>query len=149
MTTTDIPTAARTAVRLRRRREIDDLDYQRQLRKLSGKYSQRQIASWLGITQPSISAALKAAERVPAAKDGFSGATPMEICERYAAGLIEREQLIDELVRYPYSEPDRSDGYDSLTVDAPGAWSEVAVAMQRGLIDDDVYETVFNRQHGL
>lgn len=149
MTTTRVPAAARAAVQLRHRREIDDLDYRRQLRQLSGRYTQRQIATWLGIAQPSVSAALKAAEQVAMPVEGFSGATPMEICERFAAGVIDRRQLEDELARFPYAERGTSDGYDGLVVDPPGTWAEVSAAVRRGLIDDDIYEVVFNRRHGL
>lgn len=79
--------------------------------------------------------------------EGFSGSTPYEICERFAAGLIEESQLIDELVRYPYVPGRTTDGYDSLIVDPPGTWSEVSTAARHGLIGDDVYEAVFNRRH--
>lgn len=40
-----------------------------------------------------------------------------------------------------------TDGYDSLIVDPPGTWSEIDDAARRGLISDDIYETVFNRRH--
>ncbi|WP_157550715.1 hypothetical protein [Microbacterium sp. Root553] len=79
--------------------------------------------------------------------EGFSGSTPYEICERFAAGLIEESQVIDELVRYPYAPGGTTDGYDSLIVDPPGTWSEVSTAARHGLIGDNVYEAVFNRRH--
>jgi hypothetical protein len=53
---------------------------------------------------------------------GFSGATPKEICARYAAGLISRDQLIDELGRFPYQEADTTDGDDWLTAVNPGSF---------------------------
>ena len=81
--------------------------------------------------------------------DGFSGATPAEICQRYAAGFIDRAHLVDELTRFPYVKGGQTDGYDSLIVDPPGTWSEVSDAARRGLIEDDVYEEVFNRRHGI
>ncbi len=79
--------------------------------------------------------------------DGFSGATPAEICQRYAAGFIDRAQLVDELTRFPYVKGGQTDGYDSLIVDPPGTWSEVSAAVRRGAIEEDVYEEVFNRRH--
>lgn len=81
--------------------------------------------------------------------DGFSGATPAEICHRYAAGFIDRAQLVDELTRSPYVKGGQTDGYDSLIVDPPGTWSEVSAAVRRGAIEEDVYEEVFNRRHGI
>jgi len=144
-----IPAEAQPAVQARHRLRIDELDYRRELRLLSGRgYSQRQIASWLGISQPSVVSALRTAEKVQAPLDGFSGATPAEICQRYAAGLIERDQLVWELVRFPYAKGGKTDGYDWLAVEPAGAWSEVSDAVRRGLIGEDVYEEVFQARHG-
>lgn len=75
--------------------------------------------------------------------------TPYEICKRYAAGLIDRKNLINELARFPYVKGGQTDGYDSLIVNPIGTWSEVEDAARHGLIEDDVYEEVFNRRHGI
>ncbi|MGP6175132.1 hypothetical protein [Corynebacterium sp. A21] len=91
---------------------------------------------------------LKMAAKDPAPVEGFSGATPYEICQRYAAGFMNREQFVDELTRFPYIKGDKTDGYDSLMVDPAGTWAEVSTAVRRGLIGDDLYENVFNRRHG-
>lgn len=150
MAIVEVPAEARAAVRARRRREIDELDYRRELRRLSERgYSQRDIAKWLGIAQPSVLSALRTAAKVEMPLEGFSSSTPYEICQRYAAGFIDREQLIDELTRFPYVKGGQTDGYDSLIIDPAGTWSEVADAERRGLIEDDVYEEVFNRRHGV
>ncbi|WP_218682741.1 hypothetical protein [Microbacterium sp. BF1] len=150
MTIAEVPAEARAAVLARRRKEIDELDYRRELRRLGEHgYSQRDISKWLGIAQPSVLSALRTAAKVAMPLDGFSGATPYEICQRYAAGYISRPQLVDELTRFPYVKGGQTDGYDSLIVDPAGTWSEVDDAVRRGLIEDDVYEEVFNRRHGL
>lgn len=150
MTIAEVPAEARAAVLARRRKEIDELDYRRELRRLGEHgYSQRDISKWLGIAQPSVLSALRTAAKVAMPLDGFSGATPYEICQRYAAGFIGRPQLVDELTRFPYVKGGQTDGYDSLIVDPAGTWSEVDDAARRGLIEDDVYEEVFNRRHGL
>jgi hypothetical protein len=150
MTIAEVPPAARDAMRARRRKEIDELDYRRQLRRLDENgYSQVQISKWLGIAQPSVSSALRTAASVPMPLEGFSGATPYEICQRYAAGLIDRARLVDELTRFPYAQGGHTDDYDSLIVDPAGTWSEVSDSARQGLIEDDVYEEVFNRRHGL
>lgn len=150
MTIAEVPAEARAAVLARRRKEIDELDYRRELRRLDQHgYSQREIAKWLGIAQPSVLSALRTAAKVPMPLDGFSGATPYEICQRYAAGFIDRAKLVDELTRFPYVKGGQTDGYDSLIVDPAGTWSEVSDAARRGLIEDDVYEEVFNGRHGI
>ena len=150
MTIAEIPAEARAAVLARRRKEIDELDYRRELLRLDQRgYSQRDIARWLGIAQPSVLSALRTASKVTMPLDGFSGATPYEICQRYAAGFIDRAKLVDELTRFPYVKGGQTDGYDSLIVDPAGTWSEVSDAARRGLIEDAVYEEVFNRRHGI
>lgn len=150
MAIVEVPVEARAAVRARRRKEIDELDYRRELRRLREHgYSQRDISKWLGIAQPSVLSALRTAAKVAMPLEGFSGATPYEICQRYAAGFIDRENLVDELTRFPYVKGGQTDGYDSLIVDPAGTWSEVEDAAHRGLIEDDVYEEVFDRRHGI
>lgn len=150
MTISGVPAEARAAMRARRRKEIDELDYRRELRRLEERgYSQTQISKWLGIAQPSVLSALRTAAKVTMPLDGFSGATPYEICQRYAGGIIDRAQLVDELTRFPYVEGGRTDGHDSLIIDPAGTWSEVSDARRRGLIENDVYEQVFNRRHNI
>lgn len=149
MTIADMPAEVRKVVQAKRRMKIDELDYRRGLVEVQNKgYSQRQLSAWLGLKQPSVQSALQTAAKVTMPMEGFSGATPYEICERYDAGLIDRAQLVAELTRFPYVPGGTTDGYDSLIVDPPGTWSEVSDAIRRGLIEDDVYEEVFNRRHG-
>jgi hypothetical protein len=82
--------------------------------------------------------------------DGFSGATPYEICERYAAGMIDRERLVDELARYPYVPTPRTESLaDDLLMTPPGTWADVCDADRRGLIPEDVYGEVMARQDAL
>lgn len=143
----EIPVEARAAVKARRRKEIDELDYRRELRRLDARgYTQREISKWLGLTQPSVQSALRTAAKVAMPAEGFSGATPREICERYAAGFLEGAQLVDELVRFPYATGGQTDGYDSLVVDPAGTWAEVSTAARQGLIEEEIYDEVFNRR---
>lgn len=135
-------------VKARHRKEIAELEYRRELLLAQqGGDSQRVIAKKLQISQPSVKSALDTAAKVPMPLPGFSGASPSEICQRYAAGFISRDQVVDELTRFPYAKGDRTDGYDTLLVDPSGSWAEVSNAVRRGLIPDDVYEEVFNRRH--
>lgn len=78
--------------------------------------------------------------------EGFSGATPMESYKRDAAVHFSREQLVDELVRFPYVAVER-DPFDDFSAAPPGAWSELGDAEERGLIDEEIYEEVFSRRH--
>lgn len=130
---------------LRHRQAIDRLDELRQLRALSiAGLSQVELARQLGITQPSVNKALKRAMAVRDVLDGFSGATPFEIAQRYAAGLIDRDQLIDELGRFPYV-PFSIAGRPGMNATVPGTAREILDALDAGLIDEDTYDAIQDR----
>lgn len=136
------PVSVEQVRRLRHRQVVDRLDELRSLRRLSATMSQTAIAKALSITQPTVNSALKRAETIPDVPSGFSGASPYEIAERYAAGLISREQLVDELGRFPYAPTPTTDGYDWLVSEVPNTVGEVGRALDDGLIDIDTYEAV-------
>lgn len=145
---TDRP--GRRVRQLRSRRDLIELDIRREVKQFRRDgLSERKIAALVEASQPTIHKMLEVADRDPDPLEGFKGATPLEICQRYDAEEFGREELIDQLVRFPYAKGGKTDGYDSLIVDPPGTWSEVSQAVDRGLIDEDVYEDVFNRRHGL
>ncbi len=142
----EIPDEAKPAGYARLRQELAEVDYRRELRRLVELgFEKQQIMRWIGITGKFLDAALQGAERDLMPLEGFSGGTPDEICKRYAVGQIDRAQLIDELVRYPYAEEGVTDGYDTLIVDPPGTWSEVVEAEAYGYIDEDIYEEALDR----
>jgi DNA-binding CsgD family transcriptional regulator len=131
--------------RLRHRQVVDRLDELRLVRQLSATMSQTALAKALAISQPAVNNALKRAAQVPDVPAGFSGASPYEIAERYAAGMIDRDQLIDELGRFPYAPTPTTDGYDWLTDEVPNTVGEVGDALDDGLIDEDTYVAIQHR----
>ena len=138
----------KVARRLRSRRAVDGLDYLRELRRLSVAMSQTDLAQSLGVTQPTISAALKSAAKVPDPLEGFSGASAYEIAQRYAAGEIDRDQLVDELTRWEYVPTPHTDGpYDDLLIIPDGTFEEVAQARRDGLIDGETYDEILHASH--
>lgn len=133
----------RRAAKSRRLMEVTKLDYRRALKHLAGAVPQVEIARTLGITQPTLSSNLKTARTVPEAVPGFSGAGPYEICQRFAADLIEREQLVDELTRWEYTPIPEGEWFeDPMPSPGPGSWREVVNAVDEGLIDDATYDEV-------
>ncbi|WP_431030907.1 hypothetical protein [Plantibacter sp. RU18] len=145
MTTIDYTMEAGRARTLRRRVNLDQLDYRRELTRLASLgIPQRQLSKELGISQPSLSTALKTAEKVSPARPGFSGADPYEICLRYSVGELTRDQLIDELTRWDYVIPEarEHDFFDDLRFSTPGSFSDVGQARNEGLIDGDAYDLV-------
>ncbi|NMR20232.1 helix-turn-helix transcriptional regulator [Cellulomonas fimi] len=145
----DAREAVAVARRARSRNVVSRLDYLRELRRLAGSLTQVELARNLGVSQPTISSALKTASGLPEPRPGFSGAGPYEIAQRYAAGDLSRGQLIDELSRWEYRPWVATDGYDCTTGDE-GEWGEtVAVALRDGLLDEETYDAILDRRDGL
>ena len=69
-------------------------------------------------------------------KEGFSGADPYEIIQRYVIGELDRAQLLDELGRWEYT----PEVYGEWEGYFPGDWQNyVEEAHREGLIDDSLY----------
>lgn len=144
----EAPESARPAAYARLRKDLAELDYRRELRRMAeAGFTSEQIAQWIWVPKESVEQAIDASERDLMLLEGFSGATPDEICRRYAVGQIDRAQLVDELVRFPYAKRGENDGYDWLAILPPGTWSEVSAAVRYGYIDDELYGEVFNLRH--
>lgn len=147
MTVMDIPVEAVAAKKARVRRDMGDLDYKRSVVRLKGTgATQKAIAQMIEVAQPTVHKLLKNAAAVPMPVEGFSGADPYEICERYAADLISREQLVDELTRWKWVPQQHTvDEFDDLIFEVPGSVDDVLRAFRRGLIDSDLYEELADR----
>lgn len=140
----NIPIEATAALKARHRREMGELDYKRNVLLLRNKgIKQKTIASMLGVAQPTVQRLLQRAESIKMPTKGFSGADPYEICERYAADLINREELVDELTRWEYiPRTSTADQLDDLVVNAPGSIADLERALRKGLIDDALFDEV-------
>jgi hypothetical protein len=129
---------------LRHRQAVDRLDELRLVRRLSESMPQAALASALAVSQPAIHKAIKRAAAAGEVPEGFSGATPYEIAERYAAGLIGRAQTVAELGAWDYGPSPVSDGVDWLVAEVAGTFADVVRALDEGLIDDALYEEVLD-----
>lgn len=147
MTEARLHEVAAMAVKARHLRDIGELDYRRLVVfMVHSGMSQTAIAKLVGVKQPTIHKLLNRAESVPMAREGFSGADPFEICERYAAGLIARDQLVDELTRWDYTpRQTTANELDDLVVNSPGTTADLERALRQGLIDDDLFDEVADR----
>lgn len=140
------------ARRARARRELGALDYIRAVRSAAeAGVGQREIGRALGIAQPSVSRLLTQAEArgVQPIPEGFSGASPYEVAERYAAGDIGRDTLIRELSVWPYVKNEGAAAaqaeWDSTPYpDTPGSFAEVGKAFDDGLIDAEAYDLILD-----
>lgn len=149
MTTTPLrPTAEVARVRkLRERALAAQLDWIRAATEavVAKKVTQTELSRALGVAQPSISELVNRARKADPVPEGFSGASPYEIAQRFDADLISREELVDELSRWHYTPDSHTDGYDSLLVDQPGSFAEVTKAFTNGLIDAATYDEIIDR----
>ncbi|RJF44925.1 LysR family transcriptional regulator [Actinomyces sp. 2119] len=136
--------------RARVRKELAELEYHRQLVVAVARTSQRQVAAELGLSQPSVSSALRAARRVPVPREGQRSASPYEVCQRYAAGELDREEAVAQLVAWPYvpaGEMRTSPG-DDLMVVPEGTVQDLFRAERAGLIDVGMCEAVLDALYG-
>lgn len=126
-------------VRSRAARDLADLDYRRAVQ--ADPATQTEAARRLGTSQANISKLrARAAEPI---REGFSGASPHEVCLRHAAGQITDEQLVDELTRWDYAPGDyRTDGFTADLAQTPGSFDDVLDAMYDKLIPRDLYAVV-------
>lgn len=112
--------------------------------------SQSAVARRMKVTPSAINQKLATADKLaPEIPEGFSAAGPYEIAQVAALGEIDRDQLVDELVRWPYVPGPASWGaaWDTQESLPPGTWQEVLDAYEDGLIDADLYEEVDLRVH--
>jgi hypothetical protein len=149
------PQVVRDAQAARAREALAHLDYERALAQLRNAYvhglvTQTEIARWLDIKQPSVSQALAKGASVPEPVDGFSGATPFEVVQRYAAEQIGPEQLVDELARWPYARGRvPRDEVDDLVVAPVGTFDDVRKALSLGLLEPETYDAILDRMDEL
>ncbi|KGF20505.1 MULTISPECIES: hypothetical protein [Micrococcaceae] len=142
------PRDSEMAADLLRARELSEvalLDYKRNLKVAAKQMTQKQIAEIVRLSQPAIATALKRAAKVPDAIAGFKAASPHEVCQRYAAGLISRKEVVRQLVAWPYNDTPKFNEFGEVQGDTSGTFTDVENAVMFGLIDDSIYEEVFNQ----
>ncbi|MFJ4264658.1 hypothetical protein ACIPYU_19635 [Paenarthrobacter nicotinovorans] len=129
------------------------MDYIRALQEaVQSGVQQRDIAKALHVSQSAVSQALTgaAARGVKAIPDGFSGASPYEIAQRYAACDIDRDEMIRQLSTWQYvKSPDHAEQLAKewkaiLPPNPPGTFEEVGTAFDKGLIDGDAYDIILD-----
>lgn len=129
-------------LRVTQRAIVADLDRARTLKEAYGSMTQSQMSRVMGLTQSAISQALKKAEGLPEVVPGFAGATVMEVCRRFAAGELSREELVRQLVEWPYVPSGDFDEFGDYSGPDEGTFEDVVTAEHQGLIDSGVYAAV-------
>lgn len=135
-------------LRARQRMEVDALDYKRTLKAAAGGMTQREMAALLGMSQPAVAKALQRAQAVPAVVGEFNAASPYEVCQRYAAGFIDRAEVVRQLVAWPYKPTPWANEYGEYEESLEGTWEEVGDALRHELIDAATYDEVLRKTAG-
>jgi hypothetical protein len=107
--------------------------------------TQMAVASVLGVSQPTVHRWVQEAAQQPADGPQALGETPYEIAQRYAAGDITHEQMIDALIAWPYQRDTSLDGdyWDKTYAGGSlqGTFGEtVGRAFEDGLITGEDYD---------
>ncbi|MCI9888774.1 hypothetical protein JT358_09915 [Micrococcales bacterium 31B] len=126
---------------------VATLDYRRELiRLIDSGATQQSVGDLLGVSQPAIAQALRAARSAPPVRPGFSGASAYEICQRYAVGKITRKLCIDELSHWSFERGSLPplDPHGQPTAAAHGEAETVLAAMVAGLISHSMYDAVLH-----
>ncbi|WP_435298950.1 hypothetical protein [Timonella sp. A28] len=132
-------------VNARRTLELAQLDYNRALKDSAKVLPTRQIANGARIPQTTVPQALDAVAKTPDLLEGFSAASPYELCERYASGLLSRDELLDQLTRWPYPPMPHPDEFGDYTESFNGTFSDVMNANHAGLISIEDYADIVAR----
>ncbi len=136
---------AAAVVRLQMLESIAQLEQRRLIvRLIADGVTQVEVARLFGVSQPTMNGRLQTARQVAPVREGFSGASPGELCQRYAAGLMSRAQLVDELSRWDYPAVLKGDPWDDLVIRPEGSFNEVGRAFRRGLIDAELYDEILD-----
>lgn len=127
--------------------ELRARDYQCKVFLLTKRMSQAKVARKLGVSRPAVAKMIRGALEMPQRLEGFSGATPYEIAQRYAAGDIDRATAMAELVRWPYTPglSSCSESWANLEHTPEGTLGEVGRAYDDGLLDAGVHDEILRR----
>jgi hypothetical protein len=123
----------------RARMELAAIDFKRTIQDAAVHVRQNTIAEWAGLSKPRVS---QIVNRTPRPRNGFSGASPTEVAQRYAAGEISAQQTVDELSRWTYNPMPASDPFDETWQPGEGTWFDVETAWFARLITDEMFAAI-------
>lgn len=145
-----VPEELRALYRALVRLDLAELEFRRQVVLAAERMPLEEAAAKLWLPESVLTDALgrPGAVRMPA--EGEHSASPYEVCQRYAAGELSREETIAILVAWPYEPVGdifTSPG-DDIMVIPEGTIHELFRAETDGLIDTDMCEAVRAGRHG-
>lgn len=140
--------AVEAAVRARAAEACAHRDYVRSLERLAAAgVSQSRIGALVGVSQPAVSKML--GRRLPAVPAGFADATAYWICERYAAGQLDADELVAQLSRWEFAPMQWAGSLVEDVGPVEGTFNyEMGEALGAGLIDEELYDRLLFTLHG-
>ena len=123
------------------RSQVAELDYLRTLRKMAQTMTVDEIAHRLpGVSRAELVKEIAQAHKLAPVPQGFSGASPFELCQRYAIGELTETQLIEQLSRWEYAKLPAT-GVPTIA-SVPGSVQDLDRARRRRLISSRLYATL-------
>lgn len=125
------------------RSQVAELNYLRALREAEQGMAFDEIATQFpGVGRSELANELAQAHKLAPVPQGFSGASPFELCQRYAIGELTETQLIDQLSRWKYATLPATEVPTIATV--PGSVQDLDRARRRRLISNRLYAKLTN-----
>lgn len=128
------------------RRARAEAEFYSTVAEIGGTVPQTQMADVLHTTQSNVSR-WAARGRKQQAPDGQLACTAYEVAQRYAAGEITREQMLQALIGWDYvpGEPAPANDWYGMPNDPPGSFEETtARAYRDGLISAQDYDEILD-----
>ena len=120
------------------RAQVAELDYLRALREAAQGMTLDEIATQFpGVGRSELANELSQAHKLAPVPQGFSGASPFELCQRYAIGELTETGLIEQLSRWKYATLPATKVPTIATV--PGSIQDLDRARRRHLINSRLY----------
>ncbi|OZC42396.1 hypothetical protein CH289_27330 [Rhodococcus sp. RS1C4] len=126
---------------------VDRIEHLRSVRQLheQKKWTQTRLAEANGVSQPAISQWLKMARiDAPDVRPGLAGGTPYEIAARYAAKMLDRKTMIEQLSTWVYETVEQApvgEG-DVPRLNLSGFNLQVGRALDERFIDEADYDRI-------
>lgn len=111
---------------------------------LAAEQARRAVVSHARMTEFSwseIGDALGVSKQAAHQRYAKKAATPYEVCERYAAGFLDRDEVVKQLSEWAYKPGHVADA-DDFRAPQDGTFEDVEAASLAGLIDREIYEAV-------
>ncbi|MEX2984810.1 hypothetical protein [Streptomyces sp. C36] len=98
----------------------------------------------LGLNPQAVDELVEEARRLAPVPPGRLGRSPRHVIDRYAAGEISRDEMVQALSTWPYRErgPIVEGMHDDLAVVEEGTFDEVQIARDQRYIDDEAFYTI-------